>query len=355
MTQSAVAVPKKQTMKAADISTHIAELAAVTNSILTNIQGQSDVNEALTRRLLSLEARISQMESKMRATSSAQAPATAQPAAPNPVPTNLPDLIQRAAQGLNSTKSIYIGDHLALAQVLDRFKMYVDTRDIGIAPHLMFGGHWEMWITKLFCELLRPGMTVVDVGANFGYYTLLAAAGVRVENRVHAIEADPQNFEILNKNVEVNGYQHIVKTYNCAALNERREVTFHQYRNHFGSNGIFSDPADPRIASSVRVPGIPLDELITTSVDLMKIDAEGCEPLIFEGMQQLIQRSPNIQILMEFAPHMIRATTDPQEFLNRIRRVGLIVKGVSYEGKPEVWPDERLLTPDIHTIFLSRV
>jgi FkbM family methyltransferase len=353
MTQSSVAVPRKQTTKAADIPNHVAELVAVTNSIITNIQGQSDVNEALTKRLLALEQRISQLEARMRAP--AAAPVAAQPAvSASAVPTNLHDLVQRAAQGQNATKSIYLGDHLALAQVLDRFKMYVDTRDIGIAPHLMFGGHWEMWITKLFCELLRPGMTVVDVGANFGYYTLLAAAGVHLDSHIHSIEADPHNFQILNKNVEVNGYEQFVKTYNCAALNVRREVTFHQYQNHFGSNGIFSDPADPRIASSVRVPGIPLDELITEPVDLMKIDAEGCEPLIFEGMQELIRRSPNLQILMEFAPHMIRATIDPMEFLNRIRRAGLTVKGVSYEGKVEAWPDERLLTPDIHTVYLSR-
>src|SRR5271165_2925357 len=177
MTQSTVAAPKKQTTKTADISAHVAELAAVTNSIITNIQGQADVNEALTKRLLSLEDRISQMEAKMRAPAASLAPpAATQPAAANQVPSNLRDLIQRAAQGQNVTKSIYLGDHLALAQVLDRFKMYVDTRDIGIAPHLLMGGHWEMWITKLFCDLLQPGMTVVDVGANFGYYTLLAAA-----------------------------------------------------------------------------------------------------------------------------------------------------------------------------------
>src|SRR4029077_3543721 len=221
-------------------------------------------------------------------------------------------------------------------------------------PHLLFGGHWEMWITKVFCDLLRPGMTVVDVGANFGYYTLLAAAGIHLEAHIHSIEADPHNFEILNKNVEVNGYQKFVKTYHCAALNARREVTLHQYRNHFGSNSIFSDPADPRIVHSVQVQGIPLDELITSPVDLMKIDAEGCEPLIFEGMQELIRRSPNIQILMEFAPHMIQATVDPMEFLNRIRRAGLTFQAVNYESKLETWPDERLLTPDIHTVHLSR-
>jgi FkbM family methyltransferase len=348
---ASMAVSRKQNSKPPSVSQHVAELVAVTNSIITNIQGQSEVNDALTRRLLALEEKILRLETRMRAPQPAAAAASP---ATSPVPTNLPDLIQRAAQGQSATKSIYLGDHLALAQVLDRFKMYVDTRDIGIAPHLLFSGHWELWITKLFCDLLRPGMTVVDVGANFGYYTLLAAAGIHLESHVHAIEADPHNFEILTKNVEVNGYESFVKTYHCAALNVRRPVTLHQFRNHFGSNGIFSDPADPRIAGSVQVPGIPLDELITVPVDLMKIDAEGCEPLIFEGMRELIARSPNLQILMEFAPHMIRASVDPAQFLNRIRGAGLTVQLVNYESKLETCSDERLLTPDIHTIYLSR-
>jgi FkbM family methyltransferase len=363
MSTTSVAAPRKQIAKPVDLSNHVAELVSVTNSIITNIQVQSDVNEALTKRLLALEDRICKLEATMRtaapgapAASAATfaVPAQQKPAATGPAPSNLRELVQRAAQGQNVTKAIYLGEHLALAQVLDKFKMYVDTRDIGIAPHLLMSGLWELWVTKVFCEFLRPGMVVVDVGANFGYYTLLAAAGVHTDSHVHAIEADPRTFEILNKNVEVNGYDHIVKTYNCAALNTRRDVTFHQYQNHFGSNGIFSDPSDPRIIKSVQVPGMPLDDLITVPVDLMKIDAEGCEPLIFEGMPQLIARSPNIRILMEFAPHMIRATIDPVEFLNRVRRTGLNVKGVSYEGKVEPWPDERLLTPEIHTVCLSR-
>jgi FkbM family methyltransferase len=351
MTQTAIAAPRKQSQKAPAISRNLSDLATVTNSIISNIRGQADVNEAMTRRLLALEARISQLETKMRALPGTAAAPRA-PAAP--IPTNLPELVQRAAEGQNYNKAVYLGEHLALAQVLDRFKMYVDTRDLSISPHLLFGGHWELWITRLFCQLLQPGMTVVDVGANFGYYTLLAAAGVHLDNHIHAIEADPHNFEILNRNVEVNGYQRFVKTYHYAALDTRREVTLHQFQNHYGSNGIFCDPADPRIACSVQVPGIPLDELITSPVDLIKIDAEGSEPLIFQGMQEMIRRSPKIQILMEFAPHMIGAAMDPREFLGRIRRAGLRIQGVSYESKVEDWPDERLLTPDIHTVYLSR-
>jgi FkbM family methyltransferase len=358
MTPSTVAVARKQAPKSTELVQRVSELVSVTNSIISNIQGQSDVNEALTKRVLALEGRISQLETRLRspaaAAPSAPAAGAATAAVTRPAPTNLPDLIQRAALGQNSNKSIYLGDHLAIAQVLDRFKMYVDTRDIGISPHLLMGGHWEIWITRLFCDLLRPGMTVVDVGANFGYYTLLAAAGIHLEAHVHAIEADPHNFEILEKNVELNGYEHIVRTHHCAALDSRREVTLRQFRNHFGSNGIFPDPKDPRIAGSVQVQGVPLDELVQTPVDLVKIDAEGSEPLIFEGMQQMIRRSPRIQILMEFCPEMIRATVDPLEFLGRIRRAGLRVQGVSTESKLEPWPDERFLQPGIQTVHLSR-
>jgi FkbM family methyltransferase len=352
MTPSSATAPRKQNPKPTDLVQRVGELVSVTNSIISNIQGQSDVNEALTKRVLALEGRLSQLETRMRAAPAA-VPAPP-PATPSGVPSNLAELVQRAAQKQNATQSIYIGDHLAIAQVLDRFKMFVDTRDIGISPHLLLGGQWELWITKLFCDLVRPGMTVVDVGANFGYYTLLAAAGTRTDAHVHAIEADPHNFELLEKNIELNGYEHIVKTYRRAALNTRREVTLRQFRNHFGSNGIFCNPEDPRLTGSVQVQAVPLDELIETPVDLVKIDAEGSEPLIFDGMREMIRRSPGIQILMEFSPEMIRATVDPREFLGHMRRAGLRVQGVSVESKLEAWPDERFLEPGIHTAHLSR-
>jgi FkbM family methyltransferase len=250
--------------------------------------------------------------------------------------------------------AVYLGENLALTRVLDRFKMYVDTRDISLAPHLLLDGYWELWNTKVFRDLLRPGMQVVDVGANIGYYTLLAAAGVGPRGRVHAVEADPHTFEILEKNVITNGFAATVHAHQCAAGDKRREVTLYQFRHNHGSNTLFADIADPQIAAGVNVPAVPLDELISEPVDVMKIDAEGSEPLIFDGMQELLRRSPQIRILMEFAPLFIQKTTDPLEFLCRIRGAGLRCQVVTHEGTVEAWPDERLLTPEIHTVFLSR-
>ncbi len=254
----------------------------------------------------------------------------------------------------NQRFAAYLGDNLALTRVLDVFKMYVDTRDISLTPHLLMEGTWEMWITNIFRNMVTPGMTVVDVGANVGYYTLLAAAGVGSKGIVHAVEADPHTFTILEKNVDVNGYGSIVQTHHCAAAAKRGEVTLYQFQHHHGSNNIFADSSDQRIMGSASVPAIPLDELISGSVDVMKIDAEGSEPLIFEGMQGLLQRSPGIRILMEFAPQMIERTIHPRKFLGRIRSANLRCQAVTYESAIENWSDEKFLEPGIHTVLLSR-
>src|ERR1700736_3927602 len=70
-------------------------------------------------------------------------------------------------------RAVYLGDHLTLARVLGQSKMLLPTTDVGFASHLMLDGFWEIWLTLFFARLVMPGMTVVDVGANFGYYTLL--------------------------------------------------------------------------------------------------------------------------------------------------------------------------------------
>ncbi len=271
---------------------------------------------------------------------------------------SISSLLEEPGDGPRSSNegrfAVYLGENLALTRVLDHFKMYVDTRDISLAPHLLLEGCWEMWITRVFRRLLRPGMHVVDVGANVGYYTLLAAAGVGPRGRVDAIEADPHTFEILEKNVGVNGYAAWVRTQQCAAADKRGEVTLYQFRHYHGSNTILANVGDPLIAAEVKVPAIPLDELISDPVDVMKIDAEGSEPLIFDGMQELLRHSPQIRILMEFAPQMIQRTIDPREFLCRIRSAGLRCQVVTHQGTVEAWPDEKLLTPDIHTVLLSR-
>jgi hypothetical protein len=70
------------------------------------------------------------------------------------------------------------------------------------------------------------------------------------------------------------------------------------------------------------VEAAPLVDFIQVSVDMMKIDAEGSEPLVFEGMPGTLNRSPHLTIFMEFSIPIIRQSSNPRNFLNGIRELG---------------------------------
>src|ERR1700721_2241910 len=70
-------------------------------------------------------------------------------------------------------RAVYPRGSLPLGRGLGHSKMLLPTTDVGFASHVMLDGFWEIWLTLFFARLVMPGMTVIDVGANFGYYTLL--------------------------------------------------------------------------------------------------------------------------------------------------------------------------------------
>jgi FkbM family methyltransferase len=208
----------------------------------------------------------------------------------------------------NRTTAVYLGDHTALTRTALGHKLYVDTRDISLAPHLLMDGEWEMWITRAFEGLVRPGMTVVDIGANVGWYTLAAAQGVGPEGRVVAFEANPRLAGLVRKSVEINGFWGRTTVEAQAVTDHRGELTLHVLRDHQGSSTITA--ADVGAAwgdasTPVTVPCTTLDDYADEHglrIDVLKIDAEGAEPAIIAGARRVLQANPDIQVLMEYGP-----------------------------------------------------
>ena len=112
-------------------------------------------------------------------------------------------------------RTSYLGDHQALTRILGRYKLYVDTRDIGIASHLMLDGYWEMWVTEAMMRLLRRGAVVADVGANLGYFTVLMADLTGADGHVLSFEPNPQLAPLVRKSVEINGFAGFTRCYDC--------------------------------------------------------------------------------------------------------------------------------------------
>src|SRR3954451_10004273 len=98
-------------------------------------------------------------------------------------------------------QTVYLGNGRVLNRVLGHLKLYMSTADRGFAGHVMLDGYWEIWLTLFFARYLEAGMTVFDVGANFGYYTLLFADAIGPRGRVIAIEPVPATADFLADSV----------------------------------------------------------------------------------------------------------------------------------------------------------
>lgn len=166
---------------------------------------------------------------------------------------------------------------------------------------LMYNGFEE--IEMRFVErLLRPGMTVVDIGAHHGLYTLLASKRVGASGRVIAFEPSPRECKRLAKHVRVNRC-HNVEIQPCALGQHRGEADLFVVNGYRDWGNSLRPPAVPDPTRRVRVQVQRLDDLLEErgieQVDFIKLDAEGGELAVLHGAPRLLQSAPRPAILAE--------------------------------------------------------
>lgn len=199
--------------------------------------------------------------------------------------------------------------------------MGIPSEEWGLAMFLSLNGHFEPGSEHVFCELLREGMTVIDVGANLGIYTLHA---LKLGCKVYSYEPTPSTYDLLNQNIKVNGFLESKRafTFNYAVGDREKTVKFSICQGISGHNHI---SGQEETSNTIDVPVVSLDQQHQgEKIDFIKIDIEGSEYEAFKGMKNIIEHNPQIMILMEFAPEYIkRAGYEPQELLNLIKEYGL--------------------------------
>src|SRR5690349_2300752 len=209
----------------------------------------------------------------------------------------LPELkmIRQQAKSLLAKRPdpIYLGDGVLLIVLNDGVtKLFIDGADRSLTPHLAADGYWESWISGPFKTLLQPGMRVVDVGANVGYYSLLACHAVGEHGHVTAIEANPRLAKLIAQSLHVNGFYSRTRTIQCAAWDIQTELEFQVLRSYLGSSSIFMSSEVAALyfdeVQTIRVKASPLDQIIDNRIDYLKIDAEGAEGEILCGAERLL-------------------------------------------------------------------
>lgn len=216
----------------------------------------------------------------------------------------------------------YLGNQVGIGRTHRGHKIFVDTRDFGITPHIVVLGEWERAIEDVVVRFCRPGSTVIEVGANIGYHTLAMAWAVGREGRLHSFEANPEIFRLLNMTVEVNDFLNRTKLYRKAALDSAREIKFF-FNPEEICGGHVELPGEKAGEGRVVVTAdaVSLDEELgeeVGQVELIRLDAEGSEPFILRGARNILQRSPRIKIVMEWDVVQLAPRLDVQKFLREM-------------------------------------
>jgi FkbM family methyltransferase len=187
-------------------------------------------------------------------------------------------------------------------------------RDVTILPSLM-NNTYEVLELELLELLLQPGMTVVDVGANVGIHTAIAARSVAPTGRVYGFEPVPENFDILVRNLARNQISNVVVEQRAVGSAVGQSTIYLEDRS-IGTHSLLRNE-NSNLAKSLSVPVTTLDSYFANEmpdvVNLLKIDVEGYEPNVLRGATTLLGRTDHL--LIEYNRASIEANGGVDAFI----------------------------------------
>lgn len=188
---------------------------------------------------------------------------------------------------------------------LGGYSFRCDLRDT-ISREVCFAGCYEPQETALVRAVLRPGMCFVDVGANWGYFSLMAAYLVGETGRVISLEPDPRLFSKLRENLAANHLEQVTAL-PIAAAGSRGSLTMLSYNEDGGNFGMSQVVARlPASETCFRVSANSLDSILSQQkigpIDLLKMDIEGAEAMAIAGLWKSLSARRIKFLLLELHP-----------------------------------------------------
>ncbi len=232
---------------------------------------------------------------------------------------------------------------LLLVPALDgALSIFVSARDSAVGQEILETGTYEPHLVDLYRHILRPGMTVLDVGANIGFHALHAARLVGPGGRVIAVEPDPQNAALLRLSLAIATTPLPVEVIEAALSDASGTILLSDLGNRGNSGARFTHRDRALLerlvhgasASFRSVPALRWDDdHLDTRIDVVKIDVEGSEPQVLRGMERSLRRH-HPMVIAEFAPANLKSIggTDPGEFLRWFEARGYDVAAAGAPG-----------------------
>jgi FkbM family methyltransferase len=242
-----------------------------------------------------------------------------------------------------TTFSVQLSAEDALRCRVGGVELFCDSADAAVTPGLR-SGEYELHLTAVFERYCGPGMTVVDVGANLGYYSLLASKLVGPSGHVIALEPNSENCRLLLSSLRLGGVTNV----DVVPVACDRATGWGYYSTHVGSNGGLIDGRDLLAHPGVVVPTFRLDDVVEGPVGFLKMDVEGAEGRVVAGAARLIERYRPI-ITTELKDEMLRRVSDTSvaDYLGYFEGLGyrpILLEKATVTEKP--YPSVKALLAD---------
>lgn len=191
----------------------------------------------------------------------------------------------------------------------------------GHSFELAFEGGYEMLETYFLEDLNLKNKIGIDIGACIGYYTLLLSKLVDKQGNVISFEPDATNFILLQKNIATNNLLNTAAFQ--LAVGDKNQKVFLKKGASPGQHTVSENKEDASIIGMINLDSFfKKNNLVMENVGYVKIDAEGCEFKVLQGMHQIIKNAKEIIIQFEFAPqHLEEQKCQPTELISFIKKI----------------------------------
>lgn len=227
----------------------------------------------------------------------------------------------------NNVQTIYISPTEVLTKVFTDLKIYLNPSDMSVAAHIALDGIWEKETTQAWMSVIKPEYTIFDIGANFGYFGLLAGQFTdKKRANVVLFEANQKLIPYINKSISINWLNEQMRVENLAVTDKKGTATLNVLKNYIGSSSLqtlehldsyMHEKMQLEIAEKMKVNSTTIDEYCLqkgiTEINLIKMDIEGYEEKAYAGMRKIVKRSKDITLFLEFTKD---GYEDPESFYN---------------------------------------
>ena len=206
-----------------------------------------------------------------------------------------------------------------------------ETDDQWISHAIRTDWMWAADETGFILDTLKPGQTFIDIGANIGWFTLMASRIVGDAGKVVAYEPDPRNYEMLSRNIQRNGMTNVT-AYEMAIDTRDRTGTLYRSATNQGDHRLFdAHPTESRDGVTVRAVN-PSIQWFTDGIkpDFIKCDTQGYESRVFTAIAEYIARLDALPtLLIEYWPNGIKAAGGcPSRLIELLTGIGYDIRNM---------------------------